>query len=338
MDIDVELSRTEAVERAMADRNESGHILCLGEALIDVVMRPGQEPSEHVGGSPLNVACVMSELGHHASIGAWWGKDAHGALIEEQARHHEVEIWPGSDGAERTAVAYAHLDEEGRANYAFDLEWATPPLDGMEELAHLHTGSIAATLEPGGSQVVEAVRRARKHATISYDPNVRPALMQSPLEVLERVEDLVRLSDVVKASDEDIAWLYPHLPVESVMRRWASMGPALVVATRGPWGAYALLAHNRDLLVVDQMTVKLVDTVGAGDSFMGGLLSGLLDAGLLGSREAAGKLADAGWNEVQPALHRAVITSGLTVSRAGAHAPTRDEVKAVMLADPRLGD
>ncbi|MEL4357690.1 MULTISPECIES: carbohydrate kinase family protein [unclassified Luteococcus] len=311
-------------------------VLCLGEALVDVVLREGVVTGEHVGGSPLNVACVLSQLGHDATIGAWWGKDERGAAIEQHAADHGVPVQPGSDGAAKTPVAYAHLDAEGRATYEFDLEWALPDMSGVERYAHLHTGSIAATLEPGGTQVVDAVKAVKPTGTISYDPNVRPALMESPDKVVGRIEELVALADVVKASDEDVEWLYPGVPVEDIMRRWAAMGPALVVLTRGPWGAYALLAHNRDMLHVDQMTVKLGDTVGAGDSFMGGLLSGLLDAGLIGSREAAARLADAGWNEVQPALHRAVITSGLTVSRAGAHAPTRDEVQAVMDADPGL--
>lgn len=311
-------------------------VLCLGEALVDVVIREGEVTGEHVGGSPLNVACVLSRLGHDATIGAWWGKDERGAAIEQHAADHAVPVQPGSDGAEQTSVAYAHLDEEGRATYDFDLTWALPDLADVNRYAHLHTGSIAATLEPGGSQVVDAVKAVRRTGTISYDPNVRPALMESPQQVIERVEELVAMADVVKASDEDVEWLYPGVPVEDIMRKWAALGPALVVLTRGPWGAYAVLRGNRDMLHVDQMTVKLADTVGAGDSFMGGLLSGLLDAGLLGSREAADRLAEAGWNEVQPALHRAVITSGLTVSRAGAHAPTRDEVRAVMDADPGL--
>ncbi len=313
-------------------------VLCLGEALVDVVRRPGKEPSEHVGGSPLNVACVLSQLGHDATIGAWWGRDDRGAAIEQQAADNGVHVVPGSDGAERTSVAYANLDDQGRARYDFDLLWELPPLTDLDQLAHLHTGSIAATLEPGGSQVVDAARAARGNATVSYDPNIRPTLMESPEAVMARVEELVALSDVVKVSDEDLEWLFGDTPVEQVMRRWSTMGPALVVVTRGPWGAYARLANNRDMLVVDQMSVELADTVGAGDSFMGGLLSGLLDAGLLGSREAAERLASAGWNEVQPALHRAVITSGLTVSRAGAHAPTRQEIDAAIQADPSLGD
>ena len=311
-------------------------VLCLGEALVDVVMREGEVTGEHVGGSPLNVACVLSRLDHPATIGAWWGADERGHRIEAHAAEHGVAVAPGSNGAEKTSVAYAHLDAEGRADYEFDLDWALPALDGLDRVAHLHTGSIAATLEPGGSQVVEAVRAVREHGTISYDPNIRPALMGSPVEVQLRIEELVGLADVVKASDEDLEWLFPGTPVEDIMRRWATMGPSLVVVTRGPWGAYALLAHNRDMLHVDQMTVKLADTVGAGDSFMGGLLSGLLDAGLLGTREASEALGRATWDQVQPALHRAVSTSGLTVSHAGAHAPTREELAVAHEKDPSL--
>lgn len=310
--------------------------LCLGEALVDVVMRDGKVLGEHVGGSPLNVAGVLARLGHDATIGAWWGSDERGRAIEDHAAAHGVAVQPGSDGASRTSVAYAHLDEQGRASYDFDLEWSLPDMSSLDHHGHLHTGSIAATLEPGGSQVVEAVKTVRQQGTVSYDPNVRPSLMGSPEQVQDRIEELVALSDVVKASDEDVEWLYPGVRVEDVMRRWAGLGPALVVITRGPEGASALLQHNRDILHVEQMRVQLADTVGAGDSFMGGLLSGLLDADLLGSREAAARLAQASWNEVQPALHRAVITSGLTVSKAGAHAPTRDEVQAVMQQDPSL--
>ncbi len=310
-------------------------VLCLGEALIDVVIR-GDSTVEHVGGSLLNVAAGIATLGHPASICAWWGKDARGERLAQWATGSGVDIVPGTDSAEKTAVAYAHLDEHGRATYEFDLSWDVPPLPDLTPFGHLHTGSIAATLEPGGTAVVETARRLREHATISYDPNVRPALMESPAHVLSRVEELVGLSDLVKASDEDVAWLYPDEPVEDVMRRWIKAGPAMVVITRGPWGAYALLADNRDMLHIDQLTVEVGDTVGAGDSFMAGLIAGLLDAGLLGSSEARERLRAAGWSDVQSALHNAVVTSAITVSRNGAYAPTRDETEAEKDADPTL--
>ena len=203
--------------------------------------------------------------------------------------------------------------------------------------SHLHTGSIAATLEPGGTDVLRAVKNMAVSGTVSYDPNVRPAIMESPVKVIKRIEELIALSDVVKASDEDIAWLYgEETPIEDVMRRWISMGPGLVVATRGPWGAYARLSNERDMLVIDPLNVEVGDTVGAGDSFMGGLLSGLLDAGLIGSTQAKAALRTARWDQVTPALHRATITSGLTVSHNGAYAPSRTEVEDVLTAQPLL--
>ncbi len=310
-------------------------VLCLGEALIDVVIR-GDSRVEHVGGSLLNVAAGLARLGHRASICAWWGDDPRGARLAEAAANADVSVEPGTQGAAATPVAYATLDDEGRATYEFDLTWDVPEVKDLDTVTHLHTGSIAATLEPGGSKVVDLVKAVRQHSTVSYDPNIRPALMGSPEAVMGRVEELVSLSDVVKASDEDLGWLYPDEPVENVMRRWVGLGPSLVVCTRGPWGAYALLRNNRDLLVVDQMNVDLVDTVGAGDSFMAGMISGLLAGGFLGDRDAAAWLARSGWSAVQPALHRAVITSAITVSHAGAYGPTMAEVNAAHEVDPRL--
>lgn len=310
-------------------------VLSLGEALIDVVAR-GDASTEHVGGSLLNVAGGLGMLGHPTSIAAWWGPDERGDRIAAWASERHVDVVAGTAAAAKTSVAFATLDADGRATYEFDLTWDVPTIDELASFGHLHTGSIGATLEPGGSKVVSIAEAMRAHGTVSYDPNIRPALMASPDAVGPRVEALIALSDVVKASDEDVAWLYPDEPVEDVMRRWAKAGPALVVVTRGPWGAYALLANNRDMLHVDQMNVELADTVGAGDSFMAGLLSGLVDAGLLGSADARARLREAGWSAVQPALHRAVVTSGLTVGRHGAYAPTRAEVEAVQDADPSL--
>ncbi|BEH01872.1 5-dehydro-2-deoxygluconokinase [bioreactor metagenome] len=311
-------------------------VLCLGEALVDIIIRDDQILSEHVGGSPLNVACGITQLGHPALIASWWGDDERGRAIEAHATKHTVGIVPGSDKADRTAIANAHLDAQGRATYDFELVWDVPELPPAASLAHLHTGSFAATLEPGAAKVLAAVKRMAINGTVSYDPNVRPALMESPEKVLGRVEDIVALSDVVKASDEDVAWLYGDTPVEEVMRRWIKMGPGLVIVTRGPWGAYALLSGDRDMMVVDPLNVEVADTVGAGDSFMAGLLSGLLDADLLGSPLAKAQLRSADWSQVRTALHRAVITSGLTVSRSGAYAPRRDEVQRVLAVDPLL--
>lgn len=303
-------------------------ILSLGEALIDVVDQGGHR-SEHVGGSLLNVGCGLARLGHGTTVAAWFGRDERGERLAEWARASGAEVAPGSDGAAATSVAYATLDGQGRATYTFDLEWDVPPLD-VAAYDHVHTGSIAATLEPGGAKVLDVVRRARAAGrTVSYDPNIRPALMNSPAALLGRVEDLVGASDLVKASDEDAAWLYPDLSLDDVAARWLSLGAAVVAFTRGPQGATAHLPGGSRY---DEPTppVALGDTVGAGDSFMAGLIGKLVDLGLLGAPGAGGRLRGAGWEQLRPAIRQAIATSTITVSHRGAYAPAPDEVAALL--------
>ena len=191
-------------------------------------------------------------------------------------------------------------------------------------------------VEPGADKVLAAVKRQAIRGTVSYDPNIRPALLGTPDEARPHIEAIVALADVVKASDEDLEWLYPGRPVEDVIREWSQSGPSLILCTRGPWGVYIKAAAERDMLVVDPLDVELVDTVGAGDSLMAGLISGLVDAGLLGSGEAKQRLREASWDQILPAIHRGIITSGITILHQGAYSPTREEVADVLAADPTL--
>ena len=298
-------------------------VLCLGEALIDVVHAPGRPTSEHVGGSPLNVAGGLARLGHPTTLASWVADDLHGELIRRWLDDHVVALAPGAGSAKRTATAAATLDAEGQATYEFDLTWDLPPVD-LDGVVHVHTGSIGAVLPPGADKVLATLESAvARGATISYDPNMRPALMGRPQDVRERVERIIALSDVVKASDEDIAWLYPDEPPGQVLLRWAGSGPGLVVMTRGGLGASYV--HGHDIIPVDARKVTVGDTVGAGDSFMSGLLSGLLDAELLG--RGRGRLTGEDCHEgIKQALQRAVAASALTVTRQGAYAPKRDEI------------
>ncbi|MDF8264351.1 carbohydrate kinase family protein [Luteipulveratus flavus] len=300
--------------------------LVVGEALVDIVRRPDGSERTHPGGSPLNVAVGLARLGHPVQLATSIARDEHGDAIRSHLAADGVPLTVGSDGASRTPTATATLDEHGSATYEFDIEWAPRelPSDGF---GHLHTGSIAAALQPGATAVREAVERARPHATVSYDPNVRPSLMGEPQDVRSDIEQLVGLSDVVKASDEDVRWLYgEHAPIDQVARLWARLGPSLVVLTRGGDGALLHLAASDEPAELPGRAVEVVDTVGAGDSFMSGLLSGLLDAGLLGEPDARERLRRATLEDVRPSLDRAVQASAITVSRAGAQPPTRAEL------------
>ena len=260
----------------------SGRTLVIGESLIDVVQRSDGSTQEHVGGSPANVAVGLARLGHDITFATLVGDDQRGDRIASHLADEGISLTQGNVGGRPTSVATATLDATGAATYSFSLTWDLAGQPSLEGLSHVHTGSIAATLEPGASAVLATIQDARPAATISYDPNVRRALMVDPHEVRSKIEQIIGLSDVVKASDEDIAWLYEGAPISDVLRLWGQLGPALTVVTRGLAGAVVALSVTGELTSVDAPTVEVVDTVGAGDSFMAGLLSGLIDAGLLG--------------------------------------------------------
>lgn len=301
--------------------------LVIGEALIDIV-RPVDGPAqEYVGGSPLNVAIGLARLQHPARLAAYLADDAYGRQIRDHLAADDVSLVEGSLSADRTPTAIATLDETGSATYEFDLAWDLPhPLP--TDIGHLHTGSIAAALQPGAEKVAGAMLAARDYATVSFDPNPRPTLIGEPHDVRAQLEQLIGYSDVVKASDEDIAWLYGEgADPSEVLALWGKLGPSLVVMTRGGDGALFHVTTTGETQSVAGRSVSVADTVGAGDSFQSGLMSGLLDAGLLGSADARDRLRRATAADLRPAVDRAIATSAITVSRAGANPPTRDELR-----------
>ncbi|HLR27652.1 MAG TPA: carbohydrate kinase [Ruania sp.] len=303
----------------------SDRALVIGEALVDVVHAADGTITEYPGGSPANVALGLARLGRRAELAAWFAKDERGELLRAHLQDSKVQIVPGSDHAERTSTANAHLAGNGGATYTFDLTSRVPEVVLDDSLAVLHTGSIAATLQPSGAAIAELCAAAREYATISYDPNARPTIMGEPEDVRADIEALVAAADVVKVSDEDLTWLYPERSVEDSLQHWAAAGPALVVLTRGGEGSTAITSSSVEVSVAAPR-VDVVDTVGAGDAFMAGLLDGLWSAGLLGAdRRAALHAVDA--STVHDAMARAARIAAIVVSRAGANPPTSTELE-----------
>jgi fructokinase len=299
--------------------------LVIGEALIDLIRRPGQPDVARVGGSPLNVAVGLSRLEIPVALQTSFGADGHGALIEEHLAENDVVVVAGSVTGGATSTAVAAVAEDGSAAYAFDIAWSVPAVPSAPAMspALVHTGSIAAVLEPGASVVAATIRAMRSTATISYDPNVRSQLMGSREEARSRIEAFVEMADVVKASNEDLEWLFPGTPTADIARRWLQMGPALVVVTLGEGGAYA--AGHSAAGEIPAPPTTVVDTIGAGDSFMAGLLAALSDTGLLGRRHAE-RLRDLDAGEIRGLLEFAASCAAVTVSRPGADPPRRDRV------------
>ena len=308
----------------MPRRNLSA-TLVIGEALVDVLRSPDGSTEEHVGGSPLNVSVGLATLGHQVSLATHFGRDRFGAAIGERLSDAGVDLVTGSDLAEDTPVATATLDEGGHADYDFAVTWQVPALPQRD--GHLHTGSYGAILHPGGSDVFAAMKGSR--GTVSYDPNIRASLLPEPEHAADEVERRVAASHVVKASEEDLSWLAGRELSENDLvehlRAWRDLGPSLVVCTRGSLGALAVLPSGR-LVSLPGHSVEVVDTVGAGDSFMAGLLSGLHDAGLLGGPDALGRLRKGRGKAIVPALQRGIDAAAHTVARAGAQAPSREDL------------
>lgn len=295
--------------------------LVIGESLIDIVPDGG----EHVGGSPLNVAVGLARLGRDIDFLTHIADDPYGRRIAAYTNAAGVQLVSGSQNAERTTTARLTFDPNGSANYVFDLDWqvsgtpmATPPL-------FVHTGSIAAVQDPGCLAVAALVDTYRASATVTFDPNVRPSLIADRSLAIARIEHLVQRSDIVKVSDEDLRWLDPDRSPVQIAHTWQSLGPAIVVVTKADQGAEAVCAGGE--VRVPARAVRVVDTVGAGDAFMVGLIDALWEQGLLGAGQRAA-LAGMGLDALTEALEEASGVSALTVARAGADLPDRDELAA----------
>src|SRR3954471_24613690 len=261
----------------------------IGEALVDLVGQRGSRMLvAHPGGSPANVALGLGRLGNPVTLMTHLGQDSFGEMTSTPRQASGVRVEGGTGAGTSTSLAVATL-AAGIATYDFRIEWDIGNLEPLPvETRCLHTGSLATALEPGRTDVQTLLEHEhqRGRVTISYDPNVRPALLGTPERARPGIEHLAALSDVVKVSDEDLHWLYPDREDEDVARDWLGRGPVLVVVTRGGAGVYAV---TRDLEVRRPATpIDLVDTVGAGDSFTSGLLDGLRRADLIGGprREA----------------------------------------------------
>lgn len=298
--------------------------LVVGEALVDIVERPGTPPLAYPGGSPANVAIGLARLGREAQLLTWLGEDANGDLVRDHLEASRVRIASGSQRAARTSTARALIDADGSATYEFDLEIDYPEHQVAEDTVVVHVGSIGAVLEPGAAKIAALLGSARRRAVLTYDPNLRPSIMGDRDDVRPAVLALVAGSDVVKVSDEDLEWLEPGTAPQDVARTWAAAGPALVVVTLGAEGSFAVTAEGVEV-AVPAPRVDVADTVGAGDSFMGGLIDGLWTNGLVG----AGKhdaIAALPVDDLTQLLQQAARIAAITVSRPGANPPTRQEL------------
>lgn len=295
----------------------------VGEALVDVVVPSVGEPEAAVGGSPLNVAVGLARLEVPVLLVTRVGDDEHGGWVVDHVRSSGAEVSAGSVvPGTRTSTATARLGEDGAARYEFDLVWDLAH-HTLPEASAVHVGSLGAILPPGRASVFDLVRQAGdRELFVSYDPNIRPAFVTDPAATWREVTELAARCRLVKVSDEDLATLRPGAPVDDVARELLRGDTELVVVTRGAEGASAYLpgfdVHEPAL------PTEVVDTVGAGDSFMAGLLA-VLDEWEVPS-DGPGALDALDEDRVRLLLRGALAVAATTCSRRGANPPTRREL------------
>ncbi len=281
--------------------------LVVGEALVDVVESGDGTRVEHPGGSAANVAVALSRLGRPVLFATAFADDERGRALDAHLRGAGVEYAGDPHVLDHTSSAVATIAPNGSASYVFDLEWRLGPVE-VEPPAYVHVCSIGAVLEPGCADVLALLDRYPE-AVVTYDVNARPAITGTGPDVVARVEDVVRRAGVVKASDEDLEALYPHLDLEAAIEHLRSLGPDAIVVTRGAEGATWTDASGT--ILAPGRPVDVVDTIGAGDTFSAAILDALWD-GL----DAAATLA------------HAARAAAITVSRPGADPPTRADLDA----------
>lgn len=309
------IRETSAAHVAKAADAVRGSAVVIGEALVDIVHPQEAPPSESPGGSPLNVAITLARLGVPTQLVTALGDDGRADLIEEHLAASGVDLAAGARRLAATSTALARLGDDGSARYEFAIDWN--PLPAARIVAEVvHAGSIALFRAPGSHTVHDALRRASQRSLVSIDPNVRPALLAPQPETRRVFEDIVSVAHVVKLSDEDAGWLYPGRTAGQVLAHLLACGPSLAALTRGQEGA--LLATKSETVQIPAPRVEVVDTIGAGDAFMGGLLHQLLERGVATDLRTGDEL----WPEELAEIGAfAARVAAMTVSSRGADPP-----------------
>jgi fructokinase len=325
-------------ERVPSDETpslDSGVVAVAGEAVADLVSaEPGGAYVAVPGGSPANVAVGLARLGVPTRMVARIGADPLGRRLLDHLARNGVGTETVVAAREPSSLALVHHDADGvpsfdlRIEGTADWQWTEAEAAGLclGGVAALHVGSLALVMPPGADVLAGLTRRIRATATISYDPNCRPAVMDGVPDARARIETLLRLADVVKLSDADLAWLRPGGGHESLAEELLSAGVSVVAVTHGAAGS-VVTGQRCPPCRVPAYRTDVVDTVGAGDSYMGTVLAGLNRRGLLGAgrREALRSLNSASLVEV---FDEAARAAALTCSRRGADPPTRAELDA----------
>ena len=321
-------------------------ILVIGEALIDLIGTAdgGGKYQAVVGGANANVALALARRGVDQRFMGRLSSDGFGHQIRQRLSSNGVNLDYSIHASEQTSLAVATIGHDGSASYSFyvdgtaDWGWTESELPSVIELASLNTravqfGCLAMAIAPGGLVLEKWLAGLYEagESTLSHDLNIRSALGFERESELARVLRINHHSHIIKASDADIEWLYDLAEgseLDGIAASW-SQGGKLVVITRGGDGATLYL--NGQKLHAKAPKINLVDTVGAGDTFMANLLAELDLVDGLGNDPIA-RLARLSSNQLQNAAEIAAVAAGIVCERQGCEPPTLSETTARVAA------
>ncbi len=299
-------------------------ILCCGEALMDMLPRPLLEGGEGFrpvsGGAIFNTAIALGRLGAKTGFLAGVSEDIFGQKILADLQESRVNTDYVSRVSQPSTLAFVQL-VDGQAQYSFmDENSALRSLSEAmlpslpDNVKALHFGGVSLIAEPCGSAYEALMHREAEHRVISFDPNIRPGFITDHDSHRARIQRMLALSDIVKVSDEDLAWITPNIPYETAIQGILSQGAAIVLLTKGAEG---VIAYTEDFEVhVQAQKVTVVDTIGAGDTFNAGFLYALETMGCLDKN-----LRYFSAETFHDAIEFGHKVAAITVSRAGANPP-----------------
>ncbi|WP_162621948.1 PfkB family carbohydrate kinase [Microbacterium suaedae] len=299
----------------LAPSPASPRSLVIGEALIDEVRASDGRTSRTPGGSPFNVAIGLARLGVDVGLLAHIGDDEDGRVLAARLEADGVTDVGEAHGT--SSVAAARLADDGSASYDFQISWDPRPRPETWETpwTHVHIGSFTAFFDET-LPLLERALAGSADPLVTFDPNIRADLIGEREAAVRRVHELASSAHIVKLSDEDAGWIFPGLPLDDVATRLLADGPSLVAITRG--GEGSLLATAQERVSLKAPRVSVVDTIGAGDSYMSALAAHVIARG--------DSLADYGRDDLAAAGDAAQRAAAITVTRRGANPPTSAEL------------
>ncbi|MCT8267759.1 carbohydrate kinase [Afifella sp. JA880] len=311
-------------------------VVC-GEALWDLYgsdQGEGLSFDARIGGSPFNVAVGLARLDQEAALFTGLSTDLLGEKLFAALKTEGVETGFLLRSSRRTTLSLVTLGKDGSPSYAFYGDGAADRAVNLSDLPvfsrdiwGVHAGSFSLVTEPIGTSLLSLLGREAGERLVTLDPNVRINVEPDLSLWRERLDAFVPTADLIKVSEEDLGLLYPSAPPAETAERWRAAGATLVVVTYGREGAEAFGSFGR--VSVKGSKVDVVDTVGAGDSFMAALIAGLSERSTK-SREALSLLRR---DEVEALLAFATEAAGITCGRRGADPPRRAELGAAASLD-----